>query len=91
MPCTIATSPGSNCLNSRAFAKQYWDSALTIRPSPYAAKLGREVYAVSSGPSKAELTKSLGAAAHVDSSATVVVSYFKALGGAKFLICTASP
>ncbi|KAH8120302.1 chaperonin 10-like protein [Phellopilus nigrolimitatus] len=55
----------------------------------YAAKLGLKVYAVSSGSSKADLAKSLGAHAHVDVTATDVVAYFKALGGAKLIICTA--
>lgn len=55
----------------------------------YAAKLGLKVYAVSSGSSKAELAKKLGAYEHVDSSTTDVVAYFQAMGGAKLIICTA--
>ncbi|KAL5534257.1 hypothetical protein ACEPAG_719 [Sanghuangporus baumii] len=55
----------------------------------YAAKLGLKVYAISSGSSKAELVKSLGAVAHVNASTTYVVAYFQALGGEKLIICTA--
>jgi propanol-preferring alcohol dehydrogenase len=49
-----------------------------------------QVYAVSSGPSKAALAKSLGAFAHIDSSATSVVDLIQSLGGAN-LIVTTSP
>ena len=47
------------------------------------------MYAVSSGSSKGDLAKTLGAHEHVDSSKVDVVEYFQALGGAKLIICTA--
>ena len=47
------------------------------------------MYAVSSGSSKGDLAKTLGAHEHIDSSKVDVVEYFQALGGAKLIICTA--
>ncbi|THH21403.1 hypothetical protein EW146_g160 [Bondarzewia mesenterica] len=55
----------------------------------YAAKMGLKVYAVSSGPSKAALAKSLGAYEYIDSKTIEVVPYILSLGGAKVIICTA--
>lgn len=51
--------------------------------------MGLKVYAVSSGSSKAELAKSLGAFDYIDSSKTDVVAHFQSMGGAKLIICTA--
>ncbi|TFY79133.1 hypothetical protein EWM64_g4876 [Hericium alpestre] len=55
----------------------------------YAAKIGLKVYAVSSGPAKEALAKSLGAYEYIDSKQTDVVEYIQSLGGAKAIICTA--
>ncbi|KAI0060475.1 GroES-like protein [Artomyces pyxidatus] len=55
----------------------------------YAARMGLKVYATSSGPSKAELARSLGAHEHIDSSAVDVAEYMSKLGGAKVMLCTA--
>ncbi|KAI0058235.1 GroES-like protein [Artomyces pyxidatus] len=55
----------------------------------YAARMGLKVYATSSGPSKADLARSLGAHEHIDASAVDVAEYMSKLGGAKVVLCTA--
>ncbi|KAI0058234.1 GroES-like protein [Artomyces pyxidatus] len=55
----------------------------------YATRMGLKVYATSSGPSKAELARSLGAHEHIDASAVDVAEYMSKLGGAKVVLCTA--
>lgn len=56
----------------------------------FAARMGCEVVAISRGPEKADLAKSLGAHRHVDSQAEDAGEALAALGGARVVLATAT-